>query len=447
MARADVALVGAGLAGLATAIQLAAGGARVHVLATGYATTHWAPGGIDLGALPGAATGQESIDRLALTAGHPYAFLAGEIPAALAWLRETTAAAGLDLVGDAGDALRAIPTSVGATRLAAILPDGMARALAPWGPDETLVVCGFDGFRDFWAQAIAANLRRAAVWRGQPAPGRVEALTVELPGLAGRHNLSSLDLARLFDQPGWRDAALEAIARAVDRLPGGPGRLALPAVLGLDDHPACLAAARARLAIAPFEVALVPPSVPGLRLFAVLRAALRRHGGRLQVGEAVRGKIGPDGLVTELRAPAAAREFVLGAGAVVLATGGLAGGGIVAERPGVLSEAVLDLPVDGPGHGNWLLNDPFDPAGHPLESAGIRTDVHLRPVAAGVPDRPLAENVRIAGSLLAGQRYLRERCGDGVALASAGLAARELLGATADSRATRTEPVAGQAHR
>ena len=152
------------------------------------------------------------------------------------------------------------------------------------------------------------------------------------------------------------------------------------------------------------------------------------------MGEAVHGTVGTDGRVAELRAPAAAREFVLSAGAVLLATGGIAGGGLIADEPGALREAVLGLPVDGPAAGAWLLSDPFDPAGHPLETAGIRTDTRLRPVrpaAAGQPadrtdSQPLAENVRIAGSLLAGQRYLRERCGDGVALASAALAAREL---------------------
>ena len=263
---------------------------------------------------------------------------------------------------------------------------------------------------------------------------------MELPDLAGRHNLSSLDLARLFDDPAWRRSALEALARAVATRAGTragtaetPGRLALPAILGLDDHPAALAAAREILPLVPFEVALAPPSVPGLRLFAALRAALRRNGGRLQVGEAVHGTIAANGRVSELRAPAAAREFVLSAGAFVLATGGIAGGGIVADAPGILREAVLGLPVEGPAGGDWLADDAFSPAGHPLETAGIRTDRHLRPVAprgSGAATRPLAENVRVAGSLLAGQRYLRERCGDGVALASGALAAHELAGAS-----------------
>jgi glycerol-3-phosphate dehydrogenase subunit B len=428
MVRADVAVVGAGLAGLAAAIQLAEAGARVQVLATGHAATHWAPGGIDVGALPGVRTGAAAIDRLAHLDGHPYAFLADDLPAAVSWLRETLAGQGLRLVGEPADPLRPIPTAIGATRLVAIVPDGMAAALPAWAPGETLVVCGPAGFRDFWPEAIAASLRRPAVWRGSPAPDRVEAVTVELPGLADRQHLSGLDLARLFDNPDWRGAALDAIARAIELRTSGPGRVALPAVLGLQDHPAALAAARERLGRAPFEVALVPPSIPGLRLFAALRAALRAAGGRIQIGEPVRGLLGADRLVTELRAPAAARELVLSAGAVILATGGIAGGGIVADRPGSLVETVLGLPVEGPGPDAWLLDDPFDPAGHPLEACGIRTDVHLRPVASAAPERPLADNVRIVGSLLAGQRYLRERCGDGIALASARLAARELLG-------------------
>ena len=434
MVRAEVAVVGAGLAGLTAAIRLAESGARVQVLATGHAATHWAPGGIDVGAVPGAPTSHAAVDELARLPGHPYAFLAAELPAALDWLRAALAAEGLDLVGDLGDPLRAIPTSIGATRPAAILPDGMAAALAPWAPDEILVVCGLAGFRDFWPEAIAEGLRRPATWRGQQPPARIESISIELPGLAGRHNLSSLDLARLFDDPAWRGTAFDAISRALEvRSPGRAGgagsvrgRLALPAVLGLHDHPAVLAAARERLPLAPFEVALVPPSIPGLRLFAALRAILRRHGGRLQVGEAVHGTIGPGGRVSELRAPAAARELVVSAGAVILATGGIAGGGLIADGPGLLREAVLGLPVDGPPAEHWLLNDPFDPAGHPLETAGLRTDSRLRPVAPGAPDRPLAENVRIACSLLAGQRYLREHCGDGVALASAAVAAREL---------------------
>jgi glycerol-3-phosphate dehydrogenase subunit B len=439
MARADVAVLGAGLAGLTAAISLAEAGARVQVLAAGHAATHWTHGGIDAGADPSATTPANAVERLAGRPGHPYQVLAGGLADSLAWLRATLAGEGLILVGGLDDPLRPIPTSIGLTRPAAIVPDAVAAALPGWDPDEALLVCGFAGFRDFWPDAIAAGLQAGPAWRGADRPGRVEALTVELPGLAGRRNLSGLDLARLFDDPEWRTDALDQIARAVDEQRrraglGAAGRLALPAVLGLDDHPRVLAEARARLPWPPFEVALVPPSIPGLRLFGALRAGLRRHGGRLQVGEPAHGAIGPGGRLAEVRAPAAAREFVLAADAFILATGGIASGGIVVEQGGSLVETVLGLPVECPappgGAAGLLLDDPFDPAGHPLELAGVRTDAQLRPTApaTGRPGSassgpPLATNVRVAGSLLAGQRYLRERCGDGVALASGRLAA------------------------
>ena len=142
------------------AIALAEGGARVHVVATGFATTHWAAGGFDAGVVRGAATPQAAVDRLARKIGHPYRLVAAALPAALEWVRGILAEEGLTIVGGLSDPLRAIPTALGSTRIAAVLPDGMAAALAPWEPGETLVVCGPAGFRDFWPHAIVASLRR-----------------------------------------------------------------------------------------------------------------------------------------------------------------------------------------------------------------------------------------------------------------------------------------------
>jgi glycerol-3-phosphate dehydrogenase subunit B len=86
---------------------------------------------------------------------------------------------------------------------------------------------------------------------------------------------------------------------------------------------------------------------------------------------------------------------------------------------------VLGLPVEAPEFADWLSTDAFDPAGHPLEAAGIRTDAEMRPVDSS--GGPLFDNVRVVGSMLAGQRYLRERCRDGVAIASGRRAARTLI--------------------
>lgn len=424
MPSADVVVIGAGLAGLTAAIAAAESGARVHVLAKGHAATHWGPGGIDVAGIPAASTPRDGIRRLAAEIGHPYAFLGDDVAAALEWIRPHLAAGGIEYLGDLDTPLQLVPTSIGGTRRAAILPAGQAAALSPWVAGERLVICGVAGFKDFWPEAIAASLSRERIWEGGNRPASVIPVSVALPGVAGRHNLNALEIARRFDDPAWRATAIEAMARAIASVPGSGGRVALPAVLGIREHAAVLAAVQQRLPAAPFEMPLVPPSVPGMRLYAALRTALIRAGGRAQIGEMIE-RIECDGrLVTAVVSAAAARTYTVRTGALVIATGGIAGGGLLAERDGRLREPLLGLPVEAPPADEWLAVDAFDPAGHPLEKAGIRTDAELRPVAAD--GASLFDNVRVAGSLLAGQRYIRERCGDGVALTSGWRAARSL---------------------
>ena len=431
MPRADVVVVGAGLAGMTAAIALADAGARVEVVARGHAATHWTAGGIDVAAPAASETSAKGVKRLARQGTHPYAILGEGLPDALTALRSALAREGLLYAGELQDPLRTIPTAIGGTRRAAILPTAQANALAPWQPGERLVVCGPAGFKDFWPDAIAASLRRPSVWgldadpeaSAAAHPSRVDGLVVELPGLTGRHNLSGLDLARFFDDSRWRAEALERIARAIDRSGAarGGGRIALPAVLGLSDHAVAFDDASRILALAPFEMSLVSPSVPGLRFYSALRAALRRRGGRIAIGEPVEGIAVEKRRATSVTMAAAVRGRIIPTDAVVLATGGIAGGGLIGRADGRLVEPLLDLPVEAPPAGKWLAADPFDPAGHPLEAAGIRTDAALRPVDA--KGKVVLENVAVVGSLLAGQRYLVERCGDGVAIASGYLAA------------------------
>lgn len=430
MPTADVVVVGAGLAGLGAAIALADAGARVEVVARGHAATHWTPGGFDCAAPPGVATAAAGIDRLAAVAGHPYAILGDDVAPGLAFLRDVLAAEGLVYRGGLDDPLRAVPTAIGGTRRVGVVPLGQAAALARWSADERLVVCGIAGFKDFWPAAIAASLARPEIWAGAGAgpdrrPSRVESVTVELPGQPGRRNINALELGRAFDNPAWRREAFERIGRAVEavgRNSGrGPGRIALPAVLGIADHSAVFEDAARILPLASFEVPLVPPSLPGLRLYAALRAALRRRGGRISIGEPVIAIETADRRATAVVLSAAVRERRIRTGHVILATGGIAGGGLIGLADGRLVEPLLDLAVNAPPVDAWLADDALAPAGHPLVRAGIRTDADLRPLDAS--GEVAFDNVLVAGSLLAGHRPLAERCGDGVAIASAHRAA------------------------
>ena len=351
MPSADVVVVGSGLAGLATAVRLAEDGARVAVVAAGSATLSWAGGPLDVAAVPPDGTPREGVTNLAARPGHPYAVLADDIDAAVEWFGATMARGGLPYDGDLDRPLRPLPTALGATRPAAIVPAGMAAALAPWQPGEGLVVMGIQGDKDLWPAAVASGLRQAFADGPGAGPASITAVTVAIPDLADRRNRSALDLARRFDEPRQRAAILARLGRALDGGPAGPHRVALPAALGLEDHAAALAAARDALGAPVFELPMVPPSIPGLRLQAVLRRRLLALGGRILLGEAVARVELDAGRVARVVLPAAAREMTIRAPALVLATGGLTGGGLVALASGGLRETVLGLPVEAPPDG------------------------------------------------------------------------------------------------
>jgi glycerol-3-phosphate dehydrogenase subunit B len=424
MPTADVVVIGAGLAGLSCGVELAERGARVFVAAKGMAATHWSHGGIDVAAPPGVRTPRAGVAELVRIAGHPYGLLTDDVEAALTRHLGVLAAAGLPYVGDLDAALTPIATAIGTRRPAAILPAAQSAALAPWASDEGLLLIGFESFRDAWPRFAASMLRRAGGLSID-----VQAVEVRLPGLEDLHNVNALVVARRFDDAAWRRTALAAIAGAV---PAGRWRIGLPAVLGLADHAAVLADAQAAFGHPVVEMPGLPPSVPGLRLFEALRSRLLAAGGRFQFGFPVVDVEREGRRIIAVHTEGASRTMRLVAAEYVLATGGIGGAGIRALPDGTLQERVFGLPVEAPPAGDWFADDPLAP--QPLDVAGIRVDAELRPVGGGIA------NVRVIGSALAGMRYLDERCGDGVAIASAHRAARRLSGERPGS--VRTEAVA-----
>jgi glycerol-3-phosphate dehydrogenase subunit B len=123
---------------------------------------------------------------------------------------------------------------------------------------------------------------------------------------------------------------------------------------------------------------------------------------------------------------AAAREQRHEATSFLLATGGIAGGGLRAGRTGELVETALGLPVDAPGgRAGWFAPRFLDAAGHPIYRAGVRTDSALRPLDGR--GELVYENVAVAGAALGGADPIREGCHEGVALATGWAAAGHLI--------------------
>jgi glycerol-3-phosphate dehydrogenase subunit B len=429
MSHHDVVVVGTGLAGLTAALRLAESGARVLVVAKGVGATHLSPGTIDvLGYAP------ERVDRpaeaigalLEAHPGHPYGHVGAEgVATAVAWFKDRVAGGSLApyaYVGGVEENLL-LPTAVGVPRPSAVVPETMANG--DLRRDEPVCVVGFRALKDFHAALLADNLGRSGL--------DVEARAIELElSPEDRADVNALGFARAFDDEAFRNAV---VAQVADRLRADE-RAAFPAALGIADPHGVWTAIEHGLGRPAFEVPTLPPSVPGMRLFAILRAALRRAGGSVVLNNVVTGAEQAGGRVTALRTRIGLREERRGADWVVLATGGVAAGGVALDSSWTARETALGLPVSGapgPGHERFRPGY-FDD--HPMGRAGVAVDRELRPIDA-TGERAF-ENVVVAGATLGGAEPWREKSGDGLSLATGYRAADVVLAASKPAAAARS---------
>jgi glycerol-3-phosphate dehydrogenase subunit B len=409
----DTVVIGAGLAGLTAALRLAEKGRRVLVVARGVGATHLAPATIDVLGFAG-----QSVERpaQALPAfadahpGHPYARLSVEaIAASIEWLKDRLPAFGY-LGGLEENMLLA--TAVGAAKPSAVVPETMARGDLRAG--GRFVFVGLEGLKDFYPAYLAENLGRVSA---------VSARAVELELPLGREaDVGSLGFARRFEEPAFRDAVVRGLGERVDQ----DERVGFPAVLGLRSSGEVWRELETRLERPVFEVATLPPSVSGIRLYEALTAALRQTGGRILLGSAVVEAETENGRVNGVVTEAAARRTNHRARSFVLASGGFAAGGIQVDSYGKIREAVFDLALAGVPKANG--RPPFLPTyleEQPLDRVGVAVDDRLRPTDAD--GSPRYENLYAAGATLAGAVPWQEASGTGLSLATGYAAAEAIL--------------------
>jgi glycerol-3-phosphate dehydrogenase subunit B len=413
-------IIGGGLAGLAAGVTLAEAGRFVTILAKGMGgSTHWSSGCIDvLGISPG-VIGSLVDDPLAAVRAliaanprHPYA-LAGEeaLRESLELVRRVTAAADLPYEGTV-ERNWLLPSPVGAPRPTCLAPFTMVAGDLR-DPAPTLVV-GFHSLRDFYPALVAANLTQ----QGIPA----EPVFADVPTLTQRLDLTTVILARLFDDPAFRQ---EVIARVSPAL-GEARRVGFPAVLGLNRPREVVEHLRQALERPVFEIPTLPPSVPGIRLHHAFQQAFERGRGRFLVGaEALRATTA-DGRVIAVETEVAARSMTHPGHDFVLATGGFLGGGLRADSKGGIREVVFDLPVDAPeSRQAWFEPEFLAPNGHAIWRAGLIVDDRMRPL--GRDGAPVHTNLRAAGLTLAHADPMREKSLEGISVATGVRAAWGIL--------------------
>jgi glycerol-3-phosphate dehydrogenase subunit B len=404
----DVLVVGAGVAGLTAGARLAESGARVCVLAKGVGSTHLAAGTVDvLGYDPDRVESPASALPAFVGArpDHPYALLGVDaVGPAVDWFAtrvERGPQPGYRYVGSL-ERNHLLPSAVGAARPSALVPETMAGG--DLGAERPVCIVGTRVLREFHASLCAGNITRLGI----------ESRALEVKFEIDRPEVNALGLGRRFDDPAFR----RDLAARLGPLVQGDERVGLPAVLGLRDPHGAWSDLQERLGRPVFEIPTLPPSVPGMRMFEALRAALRAAGGRLVMGARVVGAEREGARVTALRVDTAGRETIFGARSVVLATGGFASGGLALGSDWVVRETMLDLPLRGvpPPGSPRFRPEYFDE--QPMAPVGVAVEANLR--AEGT------ENVLVAGAALPGAEPWREGSGEGISLTS-GYRAAELV--------------------
>ncbi|WP_437634481.1 FAD-binding protein [Sorangium sp. So ce854] len=325
----SILVIGAGVAGLAAAWSARRRGAQVTVISAGVGETALAGGAVD-------DVPWDQVERAARLLG-------GDLPAGDLAPAARQFAAELGLWDVPQGAAARVATVAGRIRPAR----GRDRALLDLGPLRRTRVLIPRAARGAWdADALAEALSDEPFARARG----LRFLPVDAPVLRfdDERRIADGDLAARHDDPARLSWLLERLHQALDAA-GGAGAILLGPWLGARAPRA--EALSARLGVPVGEALIGAGSPAGLRFEAARDALLaaigatHRHGRVRAVSAGGDGRVGPgdpgDGVLIHVDG----EDVPLAADAVILAIGGLAGGGVAYAPPA--HRAGPDLPARG----------------------------------------------------------------------------------------------------
>jgi glycerol-3-phosphate dehydrogenase subunit B len=421
--KADVAVVGSGLAALVATRTLQQAGRNAVLIWPGLSSLYFTYATIDVLGYADPMTG-EPVEQpeagvaqlIADHPDHPYAragldALRGGTALLIDWLRE----AGFTWEGSLAHNLL-LPTAVGTPKPSCLVPASMAAGNLR--RDEPIVFCGFSGYEDFVPELAASNL--ASAWgKGERS---VRAIRVALPGFEPGRLFTSIDLARRFENEGFRREVADGL-RAV--LGGSTVRLGMPAVLGLTHDPEVHSQFESEVGLPVFEIPTLPPSVLGLRLFDRLRKHIQESGVEMIWAAPAHAAEVSDGRCRRIQLKSAGRDQPIEARAYVLALEDTVDGAMRAGVHDVIDPFFHRTLAHHAQPTERTDESLFKP--QPFASIGYSVTDRLQPRADD--GRPLAENVFVAGGAIAGYDPVGTKSRGGLAIATGYRAAKEAMAA------------------
>ncbi|HKK34138.1 MAG TPA: glycerol-3-phosphate dehydrogenase subunit GlpB [Desulfomicrobiaceae bacterium] len=413
----DLMVIGSGFAGMAAALFAAQNGLKT-AQAGSTGGIDFSTGFIDLMAVHPVSEGTvwdnpfEAIRAVSRDCpDHPYARLSeDEIRTGLDAFISFLGSHDIPYTGDP-DANVRIVTSAGTVKPTWRVPASAWNGVLALREKAPTLLVDFHGLKGFSAAQIRENC--APVWPGLK--------SVRLPFPASRGELYPEHMAWAVSDPRNQ----EALAASVAGHDTDAEYIGFPGVLGLLAPMRVVKRLEEMTGKKIFEIPTMPPCIAGSRL----RGAFDRGFPDLavttftqkMVRQAVRLKNG----IFEFTVGTGHGATTVRAKNAILASGRFFGKGLTADRQRI-RETVFDLPVTQPENRTlWHREHFLDPRGHAVNSAGLSVDESFRPVDEnGIP---MYNNLYAAGAILAGQDWMRMKCGAGLAIATAYRAVQEIV--------------------
>ncbi|MBC2715148.1 MAG: glycerol-3-phosphate dehydrogenase subunit GlpB [Desulfobacteraceae bacterium] len=299
-------------------------------------------------------------------------------------------------------------TPVGTVKSTYGVPRSMWAGAVALKEKHPCLIVDFWGLKAFSAKQITDMLMPR--WPG------IRPLRISFPAVGPSSDLYPEQMARSLEIEANRIQLAEAIRPDL----GDAAALGLPAILGIYKPRQVREHLEELLGVDIFEIPTIPPSLPGLRLKEAIEAKITGRGVRLlsqkRVLSAAQNTDGTFELSIGDRATSEIQQ-IIGCNAVILAGGRFLGMGLHAGRKKI-REPLFDLPVFQPeDRALWHQTNFFDPRGHQISQAGLEIDDSFRPT--DLAGKPVYDNLFAAGSILAHQDWMRQKCGAGLSIATA----------------------------
>jgi len=402
----DLIVIGMGLSGLIAAKTAAEAGQKVLIIGKGMGSLCLFSNTIDvIGQLPDGIEMRQGLCRwISGHPNHPYSKIGTERTeeALSSFISLFPPPYSFQTIGNKNCLL---PTGAGTIRPTYLIPTTMVGG-ASLVKERTLIV-GFRGFKDFYAHYVADQLR----CRGT---------NLQLSD-GFNQEMTATALARLMEKESFR----ENIGTEIKKQLHGEICIGFPAILGIHNPIQVKNDLEEITGAKVFEIPILPPSIPGKRIFDRFKQWLIQKGVTFLLGYSVSNAILKGKRCSEIEVfhPPIINSY--SADRYILATGRFIGGGMKADDKKIF-EPIFNLPLFQPeSREGWFRNSFFGGPPHPIYQTGILTDSSFRPVDERGDQ--ILENVWVAGTILAHHHAIDEKSKEGIEISTGYVAAKRAL--------------------